>query len=119
MNLLERRFALISKLFAKEQETTENLANELNVSIRTVQRDIEYLSYIYPISTKPGKYGGVSIFPGCKGNMILFTNAQANVFIKTISFIKHEAFFHFNSEEIQCLEEIAKIYIKDDTKKVS
>ena len=37
------------------------LANRLSVSPRTISRDIVELSIRYPITTKPGPHGGISI----------------------------------------------------------
>ena len=45
-----------------QTDTTANeLAQELGVSIRTIQYDIQALSPQYPIYTKPGENGGLFI----------------------------------------------------------
>ena len=58
MKTVERRERIIGILCEKRRETVKRLSYEFNVSERTVRRDIEALSKMYPIYTKSGKYGG-------------------------------------------------------------
>ena len=58
MGTAERRYEIMKILCRRRYETMSNLASELGVSVRTVQRDIEILSGTEPIYTKSGKYGG-------------------------------------------------------------
>lgn len=58
MSASERRDMILSILCAKRFETAVNLAAGLQVSIRTVYRDVEALSCSYPIKTVRGRYGG-------------------------------------------------------------
>ena len=53
-----RRAALIDVLGHRRQDKLENLAKEFNVSIHTIQRDIEELTLVYPLVTVRGRYGG-------------------------------------------------------------
>lgn len=52
--ILER---YIHTIFRK-QVTMENLAQEFNVTIRTIRNDIEELTLAHPIETVRGRYGG-------------------------------------------------------------
>lgn len=54
----ERRSEIMKILCRRRSETIRNLAFELDVSERTVRRDIEILSLSEPIYTQPGRYGG-------------------------------------------------------------
>lgn len=58
MKVFERRMELIKVLYRREYETINNLAFEFGVSNRTIRRDIDELSRLIPIYTKPGRYGG-------------------------------------------------------------
>lgn len=55
----ERRIKILELLRANRKMTRKNLANELNVSTRTITRDILYLSRIAPISMLDGVHGGI------------------------------------------------------------
>ncbi|MCM1500058.1 MAG: HTH domain-containing protein [Clostridium sp.] len=59
MNVSERRDEIISILIVRRHTTTNELAYELDVSVRTIEYDIQALSLKYPIYTKPGVAGGV------------------------------------------------------------
>ena len=48
MNQAERREAIKQILNARRSEKIENLAAELNVSVRTIKYDIEALACSYP-----------------------------------------------------------------------
>ena len=58
MNPSERRDAIIDILCKRRFETTANLAQQLEVSERTISRDLVALSCSYPIETVRGRYGG-------------------------------------------------------------
>ncbi|WP_294758390.1 HTH domain-containing protein [uncultured Gemmiger sp.] len=60
-NLLEtseRRTELIRRLAVRKHDTMMNLASEFGVSVRTIQRDIDHLSLVYPIVLVRGRYSG-------------------------------------------------------------
>lgn len=54
----ERRQKILEILCVRRQETMENLAQEFNVTIRTIRNDIEELTLAHPIETVRGRYGG-------------------------------------------------------------
>lgn len=58
MSPSERRDAIIDILCARRFETTANLAQQFEVSVRTISRDLTALSCSYPIETIRGRYGG-------------------------------------------------------------
>lgn len=61
MNTMNRRMEIINILIVRRHTTANELAQELGVSIRTIQYDIQALSPQYPIYTKPGENGGLFI----------------------------------------------------------
>ena len=58
MDTLKRRQAILEILCYRKHETMENLAAELGVSIRTIQRDVHDLSEDHPVWVSCGRYGG-------------------------------------------------------------
>lgn len=50
--------AIYQALCARRQDTVDNLAQEFDVSEKTIRRDIELLMCSYPIATVRGRYGG-------------------------------------------------------------
>lgn len=61
---LDRRRQLLDMLMVRRQDTVKNLANEFQVSERTIRRDICILSHDFLICTVQGKGGGVRIPDG-------------------------------------------------------
>lgn len=58
MKAFERHYQILMILNEKRYVTVSCLANELNVSERTILRDISDLSGFLPIRTTQGRYGG-------------------------------------------------------------
>ena len=58
MRTSERRMELIRRLYVRKHDTMANLAFEFDVSVRTIQRDLDYLSGLYPIYLLRGGHGG-------------------------------------------------------------
>ena len=83
MGTTERRREIMKILCRRQHETMYNLASELGVSIRTIQRDVEILSITEPIYTQMGKYtGGVYIVEGYSIDRMYMTDAELNVLRK-------------------------------------
>ena len=61
MSTMNRRLEIVDMLLVKRSTTANELAQILNVSIRTIQYDIRELSVRYPIYTKQGEHGGIFI----------------------------------------------------------
>jgi len=60
-----RLFEIIYILLNKKTVTAKELASQLNVSTRTIYRDIDVLSLArIPVYTEKGKGGGISLLPG-------------------------------------------------------
>ena len=61
MNPWERRQKILEILCLRRHETTDNLAQEFNVSRETIRRDITVLTCSYPVETVQGSHGGVRV----------------------------------------------------------
>ncbi len=66
MNAADRRMEIVSILVVSGHVTARELAQEFGVCMRTIRNDITYISYGYPIYTKPGAGGGIFIMDGYK-----------------------------------------------------
>lgn len=85
---IDRQLAIITFLIDKEKTTAKNLAERLEVSIRTIHRDIEDISKAgIPIVTYPGGGGGIGIAENYKLDKSLLTKDELNniiIGLKTI-----------------------------------
>ena len=71
---MERLIGILSILLQKEQVTAPELAEQFEVSRRTIQRDIESLCRAgIPISTAQGAGGGISIMEGYRVDRTVLT----------------------------------------------
>ncbi len=86
MNAAERRDEIKSILIAERKMTAAELAIKFGVTVRTIENDIQALSLLYPIYTKPGVGGGV------------FMSEDYNPYINSLS-----------RNELQTLKEIYQI----------
>ena len=59
MTVWDRRVTLLECLQENERATVDELANELNVSRRTVLRDVTALTQKHAVEAVRGRYGGV------------------------------------------------------------
>lgn len=58
MGTVERRLKIMRLLCKRRYETMQNLAEEFNVSIRTIKRDIDELTFLMPLYVKSGRHDG-------------------------------------------------------------
>lgn len=59
MDAAERRNEIKNILIVRRSATTQELAEELGVSMRTIQRDIDILTPVMPLDKKRGGAGGI------------------------------------------------------------
>ncbi len=75
----DRLFAITYTLLHKKTVTASSLSKDLNVSIRTIYRDIETLSANgIPIYCTQGKGGGISIMPHYSIDKALLSDSEQN-----------------------------------------
>jgi predicted DNA-binding transcriptional regulator YafY len=70
----------------RRTETVPRLARELGVSKNTVYRDIELLSIDYPIRTKQGNSGGITLGKWNHPHKNLFSREQKRVLTELLAF---------------------------------
>lgn len=74
---IDRQIGILSILLQKDTVTAPYLAEQFEVSRRTINRDIEDLCKAgIPIMTRQGVNGGISIMENYKMDRMLFTNAE-------------------------------------------
>ncbi len=74
---IDRQIAILSILLQKDTVTAPYLAGRLEVSRRTINRDIEDLCKAgIPITTRQGTGGGISIMENYKIDRMLLTNTE-------------------------------------------
>ena len=83
MRISERQTELIRRLYVRKHDTMANLALEFDVSVRTIQRDIDYLSRLYPILLLSGGHGGgVYIEQDCLPRRVFLTKEEQAFLIR-------------------------------------
>ena len=111
MGTAERRHKIMKILCRRRYETTANLAVELGVSERTIQRDIEILSRTEPIFTKSGKYtGGVYVVDNYSMDRMYMSATEISLLHKAYAAIQDNN--SFTDEEKVLFKYIINEYTK-------
>lgn len=79
MNTADRRAEIVSILLVRRRITAKELADEFNVTVRTIQNDIQALSLGFPIYTKQGGDGGIFVGENYKPYMNTLTTLELKV----------------------------------------
>lgn len=81
----DRLFQIVNLLINRKSITAPELANELDVSVRTIYRDIETLSLSgVPVYTTAGKNGGIQIMEGYKLDKTVLTDEEQEQLLQSI-----------------------------------
>ncbi len=116
MSAIERRYKIMKILCRRRNETVNNLATELKVSPRTIERDIEFLSTTEPIYTQPGRYsGGVYIVEGYSMERMYMSDEEIGVLEKIFTAVDGQASF-LTYEELCILKSVISQYSKPQNK---
>ena len=110
LNTNERRERLIRILMLRGRAPVKELARELEVSERTVMRDIDLLSTSRPIFALPGKGGGVFLIDTYSIYPHALQESEAALLKKIISEAEEGSLSALSSEEIKILKEILTFY---------
>lgn len=115
MKASERHYQILMILNEKRYVTVSCLANELNVSERTILRDISDLSGFIPIRTMQGRYGGgvsyIDDYTYCDYKFYMKEEHQ-KVLNKIVFEIKTYGFCILTFYEIESVIEIVNKYSK-------
>lgn len=109
MGTSERRIEIIKYLCRKRHATMEEIAKEFGVSVRTVKRDIDYLSGVMmiPIYCQSGKYeGGVYIDDDYRWDKMYMTLEQISLLMKVKELVSDK----LSDKENTALKQIINLY---------
>ena len=85
----DRLFSLLYLLLRKGSMTAPELARELEVSVRTIYRDVETLSMAgVPVYAASGRGGGVSLLPGYTFDRALLSEEEQNQLLIALQSLK-------------------------------
>ncbi len=113
MGPAERRQVLLAILCRRRCEIIPNLAAELDVSERTVRRDVDVLSLSYPIYTTPGRHsGGVYLLDGYRTDFPYFDRSQTAVLEKVLYLAKQQQPCSLSEQECSVLSALLRKYTK-------
>lgn len=116
MGTAERRQGIMKILCRRRHETIVKLASEFDVSMRTIQRDIDVLSTTEPIYTLPGRYGGVYVVDGYSIDRMYMTDLEIDV-LKKLYISANENTSLLTEEEKKLLGHLISQYSKPKAKK--
>ena len=106
MEATERRMEILKLLCKCRYEKISDLATEFGVCERTIRRDIQVLSLLYPVYTKSGKYeGGVYMESDLSNDGLYLQDSQKIILEKLVQSEK-------NNENCLLAPEEAKYLIK-------
>jgi len=95
MGKAENMFAILLLLMARNKMTARELAEELEVHIRTVYRCIDALSASgVPIAAEPGRDGGYYILPDAKLNPLFFDAEEQGALLHAARFVRDSGYPH-------------------------
>lgn len=85
----DRLFSLVYLLLERGTMTAPELSRELEVSVRTIYRDVESLSMSgVPIYATSGKGGGISLMPGYALDKTILSDAEQDQLLFSIQSLK-------------------------------
>lgn len=83
-----RLFEIVYKLLDQRQMAAKDLAEQFEVSIRTIYRDVETLSACgIPIYMQKGRNGGIRLLPNFVLNKTLLTKEEKNHILTALNSI--------------------------------
>lgn len=119
MGTVERRLHLMKILCQRRCETMSNLAIELGVSKRTIQRDMDEISPILPIYIKCGRYeGGVYVMDGYCIDRMYMSEKELALLNKIKDHSLTDQNNSLENEEIKMLKQLIRHYTKPAKKYV-
>lgn len=110
MNTTDRRYEIVKILCKRRYDTVSNLANEFNVSYRTIRRDIEVLSLHIPIYTQRGKFGGIFLLDNYFHNNTYMTDTEIAILQKIVNLNSFENIL--SKDEVEICRSIINKYAK-------
>lgn len=109
MGTAERRIEIMKLLCRQRYITMTNLAKKFCVSVRTIKRDIDELTFLMPIYVKSGRYeGGVYVDKDYTMYRMYMAAEEIDLLMKVKRFAKDK----LSKNENELLDYIIKSYSK-------
>jgi len=100
---IDRLLGILMQLINKEKVTAKELADHFEVSVRTIQRDMDTLNMAgIPLYADVGKNGGYALLDNYKLNKSFLSKSEANILVKFLE----------DLDGIGSIKEISSIYNK-------
>ena len=100
-------------LCRRRHETIKNMAQEFDVSERTIRRDIEFLSLSQPIYTQPGRYkGGVYVTENFNFDRMYFSKNESTALNRILKSIEGNRIDNISLYDIDIFRKIVIEYTK-------
>ena len=109
LNATERREKLIRLLLMRGKTSAGVLAEELEVSERTVFRDVYALSRMYPITAIAGKEGGIFL-AGNVDMRLKLRKHEIHLLKKIITDVENNGFCSLDDEDLYLLKDIVRFF---------
>lgn len=117
MNTVERRERLIQILAMCGKTSVRVLAKKLEVSERTISRDIDLLSPNNPIGVEHGRDGGYYISNYKALNLPCMKEYETELLKKIAANTENGSSYNLTSDEHQLLKDIIALYSKEGFEK--
>ena len=112
MRTQERRERIVQIIAMCGTVTAKELANRMQVTPRTILRDIDALSMLYPISVNYGRGGGYYIINYKALNLPCLKNFEIELLEKITSEIDRSSVCSLTPDENQVLKDMITVYSK-------
>lgn len=112
LNATERRERLIRILTLRGKTTVRELAIGLEVSERTILRDVDILSTNHPISAVAGRYGGVFILDTYKNQILYLLDDEIRLLKTILDEFDQYGSYTPTETELKQLQEMILLYQK-------
>ena len=112
MRTHERRERIVQIIAMCGTVTSKELANRMRVTPRTILRDIDALSMLYPISVNYGRGGGYYIINYKALNLPCLKSFEVELLEKITSEIDRSSVCSLTPEENQVLKDMIALYSK-------
>lgn len=113
----ERREELVRILMMNDKCTMEYLANSLDVSVRTIKRDLDYLCTVKPIQIDVGRAGGVYITNRKAMNLPIMRSDEIELLARIVSETVRTGVCELDDDQVGLLKEMIDVYSAEKHKK--
>ena len=90
MTATERQREIMNALVMRRHDSVACLAAEFGTNERTIRRDIQELSLMYPIETAPGPHGGVMLADWYRPGRKVLAREQIDAIREAARFLEGE-----------------------------